>query len=57
MPLIDEPRIEMSPPIMGSSPLVVISVVVFPAPFGPKRATTSPGATVRFRSRTTGIPL
>src|SRR4051794_25238519 len=40
----------------GSSPAMVASVVVLPAPLGPSSATTSPGATARSRSRTTGVP-
>ena len=38
----------------GSRPAIVASVVVLPAPLGPSSATTSPGATWRSRSRTTG---
>ena len=37
-----------------SKPDIARRVVVFPAPFAPSSATTSPAPTVRHRSRTTG---
>ena len=37
-------------------PEMARSVVVLPAPLAPSSATTSPGATVRSRSRTTAAP-
>ena len=46
-----------SPLIGDSSPARVSKVVDFPAPFAPRSATTSPGATLRFRPRTTAISL
>ena len=42
-----------SPDIGLMMPEMTRSVVVLPAPLAPSRATTSPGATVRFMSRTT----
>ena len=50
---VTAPRNTTSPAIAGSSPASVSSVVVFPAPFGPMSATTSPGSTRRSTSRTT----
>ena len=50
---VTTPRNTTSPEIAGSSPASVNNVVVFPAPFGPMSATTSPGSTLRSRSRTT----
>src|SRR5205814_5646714 len=36
----------MPPDVGNSSPASIFSVVVFPAPFGPRKPTTSPGAIV-----------
>ena len=43
-------------PSACTMPEMARSVVVLPAPLAPSSATTSPGATVRSRSRTTGAP-
>src|SRR5246127_3572720 len=45
------------PPIGLAMPEIGSSVVVFPAPFAPSSATTSPGRTVRLMSRSTAEPL
>jgi len=43
-------------PALGSStPAMLSSVVVLPAPLAPSSATTSPACTVRLTSRTTGV--
>ncbi len=40
------PSNQISPLLTGSIPLIVLAVVVLPAPFAPSRASTSPSATV-----------
>ena len=56
MPLTFSPDSSTVPEIGWFSPAIVSRVVVFPAPFGPSSATTSPGRTSRLSSRTTGTP-
>src|SRR5258708_16561401 len=54
MALIRRPSIRMDPADGRSSPLIRLKRVVFPAPFGPMRATISPSATAkltRWRTR------
>ncbi len=43
------------PPSMGSSVVSIRSVVVLPAPFGPRNPTISPRATCRLTPRTASI--
>src|ERR1700759_2764994 len=44
-------------PLIGlTRPAIVSSVVVLPAPLGPRSATTSPAPTRRCIPRTTGVP-
>src|SRR5438128_9117496 len=45
-----------SPPEGRSSPRSMRIVVVLPAPLGPRKPTTSPGATEKLTSRTTSRP-
>ena len=53
--VVSTPPNRISPAMGGSSPASVSNVVVFPAPFGPINATTSPAATSRSTSRTTAM--
>jgi hypothetical protein len=46
------PPIRMRPLETGSSPATMRSVVVLPQPDGPRRVTSSPGATVKDTSST-----
>src|SRR5690606_32558365 len=52
---ISAPSMVMRPARGRSSPPRAASRDDFPAPFGPQRTTTSPGATARLASRTTGV--
>ena len=55
-PTIVAPSTSTRPEIGARRPESVSKVVVLPAPFGPRSATTSPAPTVRDRSRTIGTP-
>jgi hypothetical protein len=46
------PKTSTEPELGRDSPSIMSIVVVFPAPFGPKKATTSPGLTVKSTPRT-----
>ncbi len=46
------PATRASPALGKSSPESIFSVVVFPAPFGPRNATISPGCTSKETSST-----
>ena len=47
MPAISFPRSRIDPRFGGESPMIERRVVVFPTPFLPSRATTSPSPTER----------
>ena len=49
------PRISASPASGCSSPAIIRSVVVFPAPFAPKNANNSPCATLKESCCTAGF--
>src|SRR5690606_9552978 len=49
-------RYRTRPDVGASTPASASSVVVFPAPFGPSSATTSPLSMVRSSSRMTSTP-
>src|SRR6187200_585563 len=50
------PRNSISPDVCRRSPEITLNRVVFPAPFGPRIARRSPGATSRSTSRTASSP-
>src|SRR3989442_3515642 len=50
------PRNSIVPEVGGKSPEMTLKSVVFPAPFGPRIARRSPGATSRSTSRTAWRP-
>jgi hypothetical protein len=52
--LAGTPNSSIDPSNNRASPRAPRTIVDFPAPFGPSSATTSPAATVRSTSRTTG---
>ena len=41
--VMSAPSSQMCPSVTGAAPMIAASVVDFPAPFGPNRASTSPG--------------
>src|SRR5687768_12326705 len=47
---------EAVPAVGSTSPIRILTVVVLPAPFGPRKPNTSPGATVSDRSCRTVVP-
>ena len=47
------PRTSSAPPVGGAKQVTILIVVVFPAPFGPRRPSVSPDATAKVRSSTT----
>ena len=46
------PRTAQLPDVGDRKPISVRIVVVFPAPFGPRKPSTSPGATLRLNPET-----
>src|SRR5882724_10869106 len=46
------PQTRTSPEVGGSRPVIILTVVDFPAPLGPRKAQIVPGATSRLRSFT-----
>jgi hypothetical protein len=48
--------IETVPAVIGSSPAIIRSAVVFPHPDGPTKTTNSPSATSRSNSVTAFVP-
>src|SRR5436309_8406086 len=50
------PKSSIRPEVAGKSPQMTLKSVVFPAPFGPRMARRSPGATSRSTSRTACRP-
>ena len=46
------PRISMVPALGSSSPVSILMVVDFPAPFGPRNPKNCPGATLKVTSST-----
>src|SRR5207247_10380495 len=50
------PSISTVPDVAGKSPAITLKSVVLPAPFGPRIARRSPGATSRSTSRTAWRP-
>lgn len=46
------PPMKASPPVVVSSPVSILNVVVFPAPFTPSRPKHSPGLTPRHNRST-----
>ena len=51
-----EPSITASPEVGRSSPVSMRMVVLFPAPFGPRKPKKRPRATLKRRPSTAGLP-
>jgi hypothetical protein len=49
------PRVCTVPPLRSRKPSRISTVVVFPAPFGPRSAKTSPFSTSKLTSRTATV--
>src|SRR5437870_1827505 len=50
--LTSRPSRRTTPDVGAVNPAIILSVVVFPEPLGPRRVTNSPGATIRLRPLT-----
>ena len=54
--LTTSPPIETVPAVIGSSPAIIRSAVVFPHPDGPTKTMNSPSAISRSKSETAFVP-
>ncbi len=54
--LTTSPPIATVPAVIGSSPAIIRSAVVFPHPDGPTKTTNSPSAISRSKSETAFVP-
>ena len=52
---MSRPPTSTRPSLGGMKPVMTRIVVVFPAPFGPRKPRTSPFATPKLRSATAGV--
>ena len=51
------PKTSIEPEVGSTSPMIMASVVVLPAPFPPRRAVTEPRATAKSRASTANTDL